>query len=245
FFGLFAVDNSNGLNSADFQTELNFISKAIGDMNHGERIAVIARALNSISFGQYNDTSIIQSTVKSWNQISDSFSLVQILKPAYGSIAFFGNTTSIPKKLIVFVSDTNSENAIGNSGTYVDLIKDHGFDITFVLMGSNVDQAKLSNFSNSFVNWTDMSQPEPSDWGNSYGNVYGCASIQSTTQAGQTATTSSLTRPTDPGPDPGYTPCQEYVVVAADVTRLLTTDNFKVGYRAEFYQLHIFFHEPS
>ncbi|KAE9546546.1 hypothetical protein FO519_010242 [Halicephalobus sp. NKZ332] len=124
-----------------------------------------------------------------------------------------------------------------------------------------------------------MSQPEPSDWGNSYGNIYGCASIQSTTQAGQststsrkpitihttqtfqpgnttsaptsastagqTATTSSLTRPTGPGPDPGYTPCQEYVVVAADVTRLLTADNFKVGYRTEFYQLHIFFHEPS
>lgn len=227
---------------------MNFIANAIGNINHAERLAVNTQMGQAVSFDQDNDISTIQNAIRNLNQTNNSFSLQQSLKTIMNTLMSFENSSNIPKTLITFVSDTNSENAIGRAQTYADYIKTHGFEITFVLMGPNTDQSKLTNITNSFVNWSDMSQPEPTNWNAVSKDVYGCESVESTVQPVQSTsstrrgltvhtvvtfqpatTTNAQTMATGPGPDPGYAPCQQYVIIAGDDTRMLTSANFQVG----------------
>jgi hypothetical protein len=81
-------------------------------------------------------------------------------------------TNNVPVGALIFISDTSDSALAGASNMFGQLPSN--IRITFVLLGNNVDQTKLTQFSNNFISWRDLSQPQPDNWNNLYGPAYGC-----------------------------------------------------------------------
>ena len=80
------------------------------------------------------------------------------------------NTTT-PMAAVVFISDTSDAALQGAEQftTYLSTIK-----LTFVLLGPNADQNKLTQFSSNFISWKDLSKPQPDNWNSASSPAYGC-----------------------------------------------------------------------
>lgn len=168
----FALDSSNVLSSADFQTQLSFVSNAISEINHSERLQLVYK--DGILADWYGPFSIpyIQNQMNSIVQ-NGSFTLDGIMHVILSSyLQTFAVSNSIGA--VVFVSDTSSPSNYEGADDVVNFLKILGFKLTFVLMGPNVDQSKLTRYTNNFITWNNLNNSQPDNWDNVYRDAYAC-----------------------------------------------------------------------
>uniref|UniRef100_A0AC34RSD3 VWFA domain-containing protein n=1 Tax=Panagrolaimus sp. JU765 TaxID=591449 RepID=A0AC34RSD3_9BILA len=171
----FSADTSNVLSTADFKTQLAFISSTIGRLNHPERLQYGTVTNTETTWGSPDPISDIQITVNSTSQITAlAFSLgtdLSVLYSAYLDAKDRG-VVQFPTAAIVFVSDTRIPSTYNGAERFSKPLTDAGVKLTFVLMGDKVDQTLLTNFTTNFVTWRNLNNPEPDDWNDSF--VYNC-----------------------------------------------------------------------
>ena len=172
----FSADDSGALSPANFQTVMNFVSSAIGQINHPERIQYTFGSDASVIWKTATSISQIQSAVNSSIQNTDgTYHLADLLGGLY--TAYQSTPQPLPKPPIgalIFVSDTSSPANYADESGFGTRLKNLGFSFTFVLLGPNIDQSKLTNYTTNFITWTDLSQPQPDNWDNAYFNAYAC-----------------------------------------------------------------------
>uniref|UniRef100_A0AC34G1G1 VWFA domain-containing protein n=1 Tax=Panagrolaimus sp. ES5 TaxID=591445 RepID=A0AC34G1G1_9BILA len=155
----FGVDDSNTLNNFEFATQLNFISSAIGALNHPERIQVLSVYKDIIDWNNAFSIEQIQMTLRALPQ-NGPYSLRKQFYKLSTSLSNI-QPTSNPVGAILFISDTSDDALAGADFFMADL---QNIRLTFVMLGKNVDSAKLSKFSNNIISWTDLSMPQPDNW---------------------------------------------------------------------------------
>uniref|UniRef100_A0A914PL85 VWFA domain-containing protein n=1 Tax=Panagrolaimus davidi TaxID=227884 RepID=A0A914PL85_9BILA len=192
----FNIDDSNILSTDSYNKQLNFISSAIGDINHPERIQAIGAYEQPVFWNSPFSIADIQTAVKALPQ-EGAYRLRQQFAELLTGLESI-QTNNAPVGALIFISDT-SDAALQDASAVFSLIQN--VRITFVLLGQNTDQNKLTNFSSNFINWKDLSQPLPDNWNNLYGTAYGCSEGISTISSISTVTTilpssSSVTLPT-------------------------------------------------
>uniref|UniRef100_A0AC35EUG7 VWFA domain-containing protein n=1 Tax=Panagrolaimus sp. PS1159 TaxID=55785 RepID=A0AC35EUG7_9BILA len=74
---------------------------------------------------------------------------------------------------LIFISDT-SDSALQNSDRWFSKLSN--IQITFVLLGTNVDSLKLRNFASNFIYWPDLALSQPHSWNLLFNNAFGCGS---------------------------------------------------------------------
>uniref|UniRef100_A0A914YIE9 VWFA domain-containing protein n=1 Tax=Panagrolaimus superbus TaxID=310955 RepID=A0A914YIE9_9BILA len=118
-----------------------------------------------------NSITELQRFINATQQTQQSYSLrahFSLLATALENI----QPTSYPIGALIFISDTSDSALQGADQIFSRL---GNVKITFVLLGQGLDQSKLTQFSNNFINWTDLSQPQPPGWNNDVAAAsYGC-----------------------------------------------------------------------
>uniref|UniRef100_A0A914QAK1 VWFA domain-containing protein n=1 Tax=Panagrolaimus davidi TaxID=227884 RepID=A0A914QAK1_9BILA len=186
----FGVDDSNKLDPNSFTKQLNFISSAIGNITHPERIAAIGGYSQPVSWNSGLTIPQVQTAVTGMQQ-NGNYSL----RMQFAALLTTLQATpinNIPVGALIFISDTSTAALQGADELFNQL---KNVTITFVLLGNSADSLKLTQFSSNFINWKDLSQPQPENWNNLYGPAYGCGGIStvSPTSTGTTITPVSST----------------------------------------------------
>uniref|UniRef100_A0A914QA46 VWFA domain-containing protein n=1 Tax=Panagrolaimus davidi TaxID=227884 RepID=A0A914QA46_9BILA len=165
----FGIDDSNVLQNNDFMTQLNFISSVIGNITHPERIAAVGMYSQPIPWNSGLSLQLIQQAVVGMFQ-GGAYSLKQQFAAILTNLqnTQTGNT---PVGALIFISDTSDQALADVANTFGQL---HNVRITFVLVGQNPDQNKLTQFSNNFISWRDLSKPQPDNWDAQAAAAYGC-----------------------------------------------------------------------
>uniref|UniRef100_A0A914PNT6 VWFA domain-containing protein n=1 Tax=Panagrolaimus davidi TaxID=227884 RepID=A0A914PNT6_9BILA len=245
----FNIDDSNTLSTDNYNKQLNFISAVIGDINHPERIQAIGAYDQPVFWNSPFSIADIQTAVKALPQ-EGAYRLRQQFAELLTGLESI-QTNNAPVGALIFISDT-SDAALQDASAVFSLIQN--VRITFVLLGPNTDQNKLTNFSSNFINWKDLSQPLPDNWSNLYGTAYGCSegistvspistvttvlpSSSSVTSPSQTVSSSSsvttasqapITSTTGSTPSAGdYVPCQVLITTLVDISNALSIDQFQ------------------
>lgn len=178
----FTPDYSYEVMSNDFKSQMTFISNEIGKLNHPERVLVTDPYHYTISnYGTwYGPFSInrIQSQLPrySFNYAYNLTFNLQLVYNAYIAPYELLEQTlpQLPISILAFISDTTSpENYVG-ADKIVSMMKSIRMKLTFVLLGPKADQSVLTNYTNNFVTWKDMSNPQPDNWDQVYLDAYNC-----------------------------------------------------------------------
>uniref|UniRef100_A0A914Q487 VWFA domain-containing protein n=1 Tax=Panagrolaimus davidi TaxID=227884 RepID=A0A914Q487_9BILA len=165
----FGIDDSNVLDPNSFITQLNFISSAIGNITHPERIAAIGAFSQPVPWNSGLTIPEIQTAVTQMFK-GGPYSL----RNQFAALLTTLQATSlnnIPVGALIFISDT-SDSALAGADQLFNLLTN--IRITFVLLGNSVDSSKLTQFSSNFINWSDLSQPKPDNWDALLNAAYGC-----------------------------------------------------------------------
>uniref|UniRef100_A0A914ZH60 VWFA domain-containing protein n=1 Tax=Panagrolaimus superbus TaxID=310955 RepID=A0A914ZH60_9BILA len=169
----FSYDDSNTLQNNYYKTQMTFISSVIGSINYPNRLRVQGAYTDVASWNSGLSIVRMQTEINNTQQTAISYSLLQQfagivnnLNPTLG--------TNWPIGAMVFISDT-SEPALRHAMRFKSQLS--SVQLTFVLLGSNVDSTKLTNFTTNFIYWSDLTQPEPANWGNLYYTAYGCNGV--------------------------------------------------------------------
>jgi hypothetical protein len=169
-FIFFGIDDSIVLAPSDFTAELSFISSAIGNITHAERISAAG----------------IYSNPFPWNS---GFSIPQMQNATIGISqggayrlrmqfsALLTNLQSVqigttPVGALIFVPDT-SKSALLGADLFFDQLPQN-IRITFVLLGHNPDKDNLEKYSSHFIYWRDFVLAQPDDWETLSYAAYGC-----------------------------------------------------------------------
>uniref|UniRef100_A0AC34GUS0 VWFA domain-containing protein n=1 Tax=Panagrolaimus sp. ES5 TaxID=591445 RepID=A0AC34GUS0_9BILA len=230
----FSYDDSNFIRNDEFKTQINFIKNAIGTLNHPERLR--AEGGYTAEFNWNSGLSIAQeqSSFDFSQQTLMSYSLLQQFASLVTSVETL-DATSDPIGALIFISDT-SDRALANAARFLPQLS--SVRLTFVLIGPDADQTKLTNFSSNFIYWTDLSQPQPDNWDSALYGAYGCSgsmstvtipAITTTTSLPLTTTTSTMTPSTVTGSTiQPYLPCQSWISFSYDDSKTLPNNNFKI-----------------
>lgn len=170
---VFAPDTSTSLLSNDYKVQNNFIANAVGQFNHPERLLISFVSSTGISWFNPNSIYYIQQEILGSSQ-SGIFSLNNTLNDIYN--AYIG-LYSPPQNAIgslIFISNTSSPSNYEGADDTVQLLKFNGFKLTFVLLGPNVDQSKLTKYTNNFIIWKNLNNSQPDNWDNIYADAYAC-----------------------------------------------------------------------
>ncbi|KAE9546571.1 hypothetical protein FO519_010217, partial [Halicephalobus sp. NKZ332] len=103
-------------------------------------------------------------------------------------------------------------------------------------MGPNVDEQKLSNYSNyvTFLPWSNLNNPQPDNWNQLYWDSYNCDGTPNPTQP-MTIVAQNPQRPADSQESAGETgslsitpafTCYSHIPFAYDTSNSLTADQF-------------------
>ena len=82
--------------------------------------------------------------------------------------------TTVPTGALVFISDT-SDAALQGADQFKDQLSK--IQLTFVLLGPNADQNKLTQFSSNFISWKDLTKPQPDNWDTYSFAAYACSKL--------------------------------------------------------------------
>uniref|UniRef100_A0A914QLF7 VWFA domain-containing protein n=1 Tax=Panagrolaimus davidi TaxID=227884 RepID=A0A914QLF7_9BILA len=165
----FAYDDSIVLPYSNFLKQLLFISSAIGNITHAERISAVGIYSEPIPWNSGETISQIQGAIDSVPQLG-AYSL-RLQFTAILTNMITAQTGNTPIAAIIFVPNTSNSALVGASTVFNQLTN---VRITFVLLGTYPDQSKLTKFSSNFITWKDFSQPQPDNWNNIYYAAYGC-----------------------------------------------------------------------
>ncbi|KAE9547857.1 hypothetical protein FO519_008932 [Halicephalobus sp. NKZ332] len=176
----FAPDTSNTLSGTDFGTQIAFLKKESSTINRPDKIQVVY--LNDPiysyydwnhpeSFSYYNPFYITDQNASMIFNLNKTLStLYEDYYPAHVNKMVF----QPPFVAWVSVSNTSTYENYGGADEVVQKLKDAGFQLTFFLLGPDVDASKLQNYTTNFVYWKNMSNPQPDDWENIRMKAYGC-----------------------------------------------------------------------
>uniref|UniRef100_A0A914Y051 VWFA domain-containing protein n=1 Tax=Panagrolaimus superbus TaxID=310955 RepID=A0A914Y051_9BILA len=167
----FGIDDSSNLNATQFATQLNFISNTIGGLNHFERIAAVGGYQQPVSWNSGLSLQLIQTAITTMFQAGP----YNLGRQFDAILTNLGNiqVNNIPIGALIFISDT-SDSALQGADQRLLQLKNANVRLTFVLLGPNADQRKLTQFSTNFINWKDLSQPQPDNWNTQASPAYGC-----------------------------------------------------------------------
>ncbi|KAE9547683.1 hypothetical protein FO519_009105 [Halicephalobus sp. NKZ332] len=168
-----ATDNSLGLSSQNFQTQISFISTAVNQINHPERFQfnsgsiIVVPWSNSLSIDDIQN-SILKTTQKG----NDPYWLRNTLANIYASLS--SQTITPPIGAIVFVTKQTTSEDLDGAFQFAKRLQIDGVTLTFVLMGPGIDQGRLGNLTKNFIIWEDLSTNGPDNWDKEYLKAYGC-----------------------------------------------------------------------
>uniref|UniRef100_A0A914QK86 VWFA domain-containing protein n=1 Tax=Panagrolaimus davidi TaxID=227884 RepID=A0A914QK86_9BILA len=169
----FSYDDSSSLQPADFKTQTAFIANAINSMTYPDRIRANGAFTGVASWNSHQTISQMQNELNSSQPTSNSYSLLLEFAGLLTDTEAIG-TTNWPIGAVVFISDT-SPTALDHADVYFSQLPPN-VRLTFVLLGSTVDQTKLTQFSSNFIYWSDLSQPKPDNWDTLSYTAFGCNS---------------------------------------------------------------------
>ena len=162
-------------------------------MNHPERIAFAIGSTVPVLFQSSHSIQSIQSKVSQTPQEADVvFQLQTSLKAVFTAVDTNRNFT-FPTSAVVFISDTTVPWNLDGAQEYADRLKKLDVRITLIAMGNKVTTSVLTNITSNIINWTDLTQPQPDNWGNAFGQALGCSGEVST--VGTTIAPSTTKRP--------------------------------------------------
>ncbi|KAE9546849.1 hypothetical protein FO519_009939 [Halicephalobus sp. NKZ332] len=170
----FVIDTSNVLSPTDYQTQLKFVSNAISKINHPEQIQLVSVGTTLSNWYHPYSISYLQGQIANLTTQNVGFDLNATLSAVYSSYIELITLPKPPIGALVFVTDTSSPPNYEGADNVVNLLKNNGFKLTFILMGPNVDQSKLTKYTNNFITWRNLSNPQPDNWDNIYLDAYAC-----------------------------------------------------------------------
>lgn len=149
-------------------------------MNHPERIAFAVGNTVPVLFENNYSIQKIQSIVSTTQQeTSVRFSLRMSLQAVVTAL-YTNHNFTMPTSAVVFISDTTDASNVDGAQTYADRLKQMNIRVTLIAMGDKVTTSALTNYTSNFVNWTDLTKPQPDDWANQFGPAFGCSGGVST-----------------------------------------------------------------
>uniref|UniRef100_A0AC34QIA1 VWFA domain-containing protein n=1 Tax=Panagrolaimus sp. JU765 TaxID=591449 RepID=A0AC34QIA1_9BILA len=239
----FAADNSNALSAADFAKQISFLSSQVSSITHIERLYIQAGPLVVAPLGSHHDDQLQQllQSIAEIEQTTLGFGLRRVFQALYSNLLDV-QEDGIPRAIVVFVTDTTAVSNYQGADQFVTMLKNAGFRITFVLTGNKVDQNVLTNLTDNFIIWNDLTQPQPIDWGNLFGPAFGCTNGYSTTIATGPTDLPTTTKTRQPitvqstqtfqpssstlaPPTPAFT-CLSHIPFGVDLSQTLTADQF-------------------
>ncbi|KAE9547267.1 hypothetical protein FO519_009521 [Halicephalobus sp. NKZ332] len=172
----FVPDIWNTLSATDFETQRAFLRNEYFTINRPDKIQMI----NTYTLEVRRDWNSPDSHyLPFWfTQITGiTFNLNKTLNVLYDNYyQKHTNKTRFPPPFVAWVpiSNTSTYENYGGADEVVQKLKDAGFQLTFFLMGPDVDETKLTNYTTNFVYWRNMSNPEPENWEQVRLKAYGC-----------------------------------------------------------------------
>ncbi|KAE9546860.1 hypothetical protein FO519_009928 [Halicephalobus sp. NKZ332] len=174
----FVPDSSNTLSEADYNTQIAFVKNEIGRMNRPDKIQLIESYIDGHERNDWNSIWNIENIQEDTDycRIADVTFKLNITLQRLSNCYYRKNRAKYqsPYVALVFISTTESYENYGGADDVVKKLKDAGYQLTFILMGPNVNETKLTNYTTNFVYWSDMSNPEPDNWDQVRLQVYGC-----------------------------------------------------------------------
>ncbi|KAE9548110.1 hypothetical protein FO519_008678 [Halicephalobus sp. NKZ332] len=168
----FVPDYSNSLSSKEFSTQMSFVSTAIGQINHPERIQV-AESVGSM-LSSWDEPMSIASIQDALSDYPQDQSMIFSLKESLEQLFQDGDGVQRSIGTLVFVSDTSTPGNYEGAEDVAQLLKNSGYKLTFILMGPNVDESKLTKYTTNFIYWRNLSNPQPENWDQVKLGAYGC-----------------------------------------------------------------------
>ena len=138
-------------------------------MNHPERIQAIGIYSQPVQWNSGLTLQQIENSVAGMTQ-GGPYNLRYQFGALVASLDTLQNST-VPTAALVFISDTSDSALQGAEQFKYQLSR---VQLTFVLLGPNADQGKLTQFSSNFISWKDLSKPQPENWNSASSNAYGC-----------------------------------------------------------------------
>jgi hypothetical protein len=237
----FSYDDSNTLNYDDFKTQMNFIKNVVSTLNFPDRLRAEGGYTGEFNWNSGLSINQMQSSIDSAQQNPQSYSLSQQAASLLTSIEVLENDNNDPIAALIFISDT-SDSALRNSDRWFSKLSN--IQITFVLLGTNVDSLKLRKFGSNFIYWPDLALSQPDSWDLLFNNAFGCGSGPAPTPGGlptiptiptisntattcpcSSTTTQSYTRFTGSTQIP-YLPCNSWISFGFDNTMTLNSSAY-------------------
>ena len=169
----FVPDYSNSLSSTDFSTQISFISNAAGQINHPERIQIIEKEVGS-ELSSWHDPMSIACIQADFSHYSQDASTIFNLKESLGRLFQDGDGEEKEIGALIFVSDTSNPENYEGAEDVVQQLQNAGYKLTFVLMGLNVDESKLTKYTNNFIYWKNLNNFQPDNWDTAKLDAYNC-----------------------------------------------------------------------
>uniref|UniRef100_A0AC34GDP9 VWFA domain-containing protein n=1 Tax=Panagrolaimus sp. ES5 TaxID=591445 RepID=A0AC34GDP9_9BILA len=199
---------------------MNFIRSVVSTLNYPNRLRAEGGYTGEFNWNSGLNIGQMEINLHNAQQNPMPYSLSQQAASLLTSIEVLENNQNIPVAPILFISDT-SDFALKNADRW--FAKLSGISITFILLGTNVDQSKLENclgdISWTFIYWTDLTLFAPDGWDYNSFNAFGC--VHPPTPTG------SITPYTIPSPTPTESPdCQSWISFSVDSTYTIVFNDF-------------------
>uniref|UniRef100_A0A914QA31 VWFA domain-containing protein n=1 Tax=Panagrolaimus davidi TaxID=227884 RepID=A0A914QA31_9BILA len=160
---------------------MNFIKNVVSTLNFPDRLRAEGGYTGEFNWNSGLSINQMQSNIDSAQQNPQSYSLSQQAASLLTSVEVLENDNNDPIAALIFISDT-SDSALRNSDRWFSKLSN--IQITFVLLGTNVDSLKLRNFGSNFIYWPDLALSQPDSWNLLFNNAFGCGSGPAPTPGG-------------------------------------------------------------
>uniref|UniRef100_A0A914QBR9 VWFA domain-containing protein n=1 Tax=Panagrolaimus davidi TaxID=227884 RepID=A0A914QBR9_9BILA len=151
---------------------MNFIKNVVSTLNFPDRLRAEGGYTGEFNWNSGLSINQMQSNIDSAQQNPQSYSLSQQAASLLTSIEVLENDNNDPIAALIFISDT-SDSALRNSDRWFSKLSN--IQITFVLLGTNVDSLKLRSFGSNFIYWPDLALSQPDSWDLLFNNAFGCS----------------------------------------------------------------------
>uniref|UniRef100_A0AC34FJ47 VWFA domain-containing protein n=1 Tax=Panagrolaimus sp. ES5 TaxID=591445 RepID=A0AC34FJ47_9BILA len=167
----FGIDDSNNFQHFGSAKDLVSSTIEVSELNFPKRIAVVGIFSQPVFWNSYYSVENIESTVAYFPKGNGPYSLKTQFTTLLANLQYT-ETGDIPLVAIIFISDTSDEALAGADQIFNQFTKP--VKITFVLLGANADESKLTKYSSKFITWSNFSEDQPDNWYNLYYAAFGC-----------------------------------------------------------------------
>ncbi|KAI6233348.1 hypothetical protein M3Y99_00928700 [Aphelenchoides fujianensis] len=219
-----ALASSPELSAAFFQRQLDFLTDSLltDDWNHLDRLAVVQYNDEDVFFQRFTHDQTTEDVRQQLRRVEQQNGpgLRDLLEDLD---AWQTERPNEPVHLIVFTSESPSTRVeLGHVQSAARSLESKNYVITFVAVGSDVDDHRLAELSPHVIVWDIANEQQPVEWEAQFEAAFGCAewpvlsttTKRATTRVQTTKVTTPSQRPTTTNlpattttPDDVYTPC--------------------------------------